>query len=90
MIFLLFYAEDYQEQFNLPTSVENAISTELRRHFYKMEDIQSKSNFTSTSKLLLNIIISRHSVVAKRITIGFTLCEHKENDINAFLVRRCS
>lgn len=64
--------------------MENAISTEPRRHFYKMEDIQSKSNVTSTSKLL-NIIISRRSVV-----IGFALCERKENYINTFLVRRCS
>lgn len=83
IIFLLFYAEDYQEQSNLPTSVENAISTEPWRHFYKMEDIQSKSNVTSTSKLL-NIIISRCSVV-ERITIGFALCEHKRNYINTLM-----
>lgn len=52
-------------------------------NFYKMEDIQSKSNVTSTSTKMLNIIISRRSVV-ERITIGFALCERKENYINAF------
>lgn len=48
-----------------------------------MEDIQSKSNVTSTSKLL-NIIISRRSVV-ERITIGFALCERKGNYINTLM-----